>query len=98
MVVVDQPITNPISGPSFDLTIHYWPWAWQYCQAQVQVQVPGQVQVRSRSGPGQVLPVTAAAAVTIVTQNKISPVAVAVVISALSWLSLQQFANNWSDN
>ena len=24
-----QPITDPISGPSFDFTFHVWPWAWQ---------------------------------------------------------------------
>ena len=28
-VVVGQPITDPISGPSFDFTFHVWPWAWQ---------------------------------------------------------------------
>ena len=27
--VVDQPITDPISGSSFDFTFHVWPWAWQ---------------------------------------------------------------------
>ena len=29
VVVVGQPITNPISGSSFDFTFHVWPWAWQ---------------------------------------------------------------------
>mgnify|MGYP006864100716 CR=1 FL=1 len=26
---VDQPITDPISGSSFDVPFHVWPWAWQ---------------------------------------------------------------------
>ena len=29
MVAVDQPITDPISGSSFDVMFHVWPWAWQ---------------------------------------------------------------------
>ena len=33
-VVVDQPITDPISGSSFDFTSHVWPWAWQYAARQ----------------------------------------------------------------
>ena len=51
--MVGQPITDPISGPSFDFTFHVWPWAWQ--QNHFSAHFPLSVSLASGSGSGLML-------------------------------------------